>query len=328
MATIRKHWNKWQVLIRRQGHPHIAKSFTSYSLATKYAQESEMNIEKGIFADMSEANQTTLRDTLRRYKDEVTVSKKGAKQETYKINKLMRHKICNYSLARLTPNKIAKLRNELKLSSAPATVNKYLTLISVAVNTARNEWGIHLPINPCSKIKRMEEPEVLDIRVAPEEEALLLKHAERSKKHWLKAIIIVALELGCRRGELFRLLKTDVDLFKSTAVLRNTKNGTDRKIGLSPKSVHALQTLIPSIDGRFFPTESESFKFYWKQLKQWSGVNKNFHHLRHEWASRMFEKGWDISSVATQGGWKDWKVLRRYTAISPEYLAEKFRKQS
>ena len=75
MATIRKHWNKWQVLIRRQGHPHIAKSFTSYSDATKYEQESEMNIEKGIFADMSEANQITLRDTLRRYRDEVTVFK-------------------------------------------------------------------------------------------------------------------------------------------------------------------------------------------------------------------------------------------------------------
>ena len=64
MATIRKHWNKWQVLIRRQGHPHIAKSFTSYSDATKYAQESETNIEKGLFEDMSEANQTTLRETL------------------------------------------------------------------------------------------------------------------------------------------------------------------------------------------------------------------------------------------------------------------------
>ena len=101
MATIRKHWNKWQVLIRRQGHTHIAKSFTSYSDATKYAQESETNIEKGLFEDMSEANQTTLRDTLRRYKDEVIVSKKGAKQERYKINKLIRNKICNYSLARV-----------------------------------------------------------------------------------------------------------------------------------------------------------------------------------------------------------------------------------
>ncbi len=323
MATIRKHWNKWQVLIRRKGHPHIAKSFTSYSDATKYAQESESNIAKGLFADLSEANQTTLRDTLRRYRDEVTVSKKGAQQETYKINKLMRNKICNYSLARLTPNKIAKLRNELSLSSAPATVNKYLTLISVAVNTAKNEWGVHLPLNPCAKIKRMEEPEPKDIRVQPEEEELLLKHAERSKKHWLKAIIIVALELGCRRGELFRLLKTDVDFFKSTAVLRNTKNGTDRKIGLSPKAVETLKSLPPTIDGRFFPTHSEQFKFYWKQLKRWANINKTFHSTRHTFASRMAMKGWTITEIAQQGGWKELKVLKRYTHLKAEYLAKK-----
>ena len=149
MATIRKHWNKWQVLIRRQGHPHIAKSFTSYSLATSWAQESEANIAKGLFADLSEANQTLLRDALQRYKDEVTAKKKGAKQESYKIDKLMRHRISNYSLARLTSNKIAKLKNELASTSAPATVNKYLTLISVALNTAKNKWDIFLLTNVC-----------------------------------------------------------------------------------------------------------------------------------------------------------------------------------
>ena len=117
----------------------------------------------------AEANQTLLKDTLRRYRDEVTVSKKGAKQETYKINKLMRNKICNYSLARLTPNKIAKLRNELSLSSAPATVNKYLTLISVALNTAKNKWDIFLLTNVCSNLKRLAEPEVKDIRSEPAE---------------------------------------------------------------------------------------------------------------------------------------------------------------
>lgn len=328
MATIRKHWNKWQVLIRRQGHPHIAKSFTSYSLATSWAQESEANIAKGLFADLSEANQTLLRDALQRYKDEVTAKKKGAKQESYKIDKLMRHRISNYSLARLTSNKIAKFRNELGLTAAPATVNKYLTLISVTINTAKNEWGIFLPSNPCEKLKRLPEPEVKDIRVSPEEEAQLLAHAARSKMHWLNAIIIVAIESGCRRSELFRLTKPDCDFLKCTAILRDTKNDTSRTIGLSPKAVAALKSLPPSIDGRFFPTQSEQFKFYWKQLKQWSGVDKNFHHLRHEWASRMFEKDWDISSVATQGGWKDWKVLRRYTAISGQYLAAKFRKQN
>ena len=118
MATIRKHWNKWQVLIRRQGHPHIAKSFTSYSDATKYAQESETNIEKGLFVDMSEANQTRLKDVLERYRDNITVNKKGAKQETYKINKLIRNKIALYSLARITPMRIAKFRGALLIKKS------------------------------------------------------------------------------------------------------------------------------------------------------------------------------------------------------------------
>ena len=69
MASIRKHYKKYQVLIRKKGHPHICKTFESYSDATKYAQESESNIAKGLFADLAEANQTLLRDTLQRYKD-------------------------------------------------------------------------------------------------------------------------------------------------------------------------------------------------------------------------------------------------------------------
>ena len=84
MAYIRKQKGKWQVIIRKQGHPHIYKTFISKGDATRYAQESERNIEKGLFVDMSEANQTRLKDVLERYRDNITVNKKGAKQETYK----------------------------------------------------------------------------------------------------------------------------------------------------------------------------------------------------------------------------------------------------
>ena len=128
--------------------------------------------------------------TIRRMRKgwQILVRRKDAKQELYKIDKLMRHKISNYSLARLTSNKIAKFRNELGLTAAPATVNKYLTLISVTINTAKNEWGIYLPNNPCENLKRLPEPEVKDIRVSPEEESKLLEHTAGSKMHWLKTI--------------------------------------------------------------------------------------------------------------------------------------------
>jgi|TARA_B100000315_G_scaffold41863_1_gene36761 integrase len=328
MAYIRKSGRGWQAVIRKKNHPHVYKTFFNKGDASRYARESEIKIEKGLFDDMTEAHQTVLRDILARYRDEITPNKKGAKQETYKINKLMRNKIAKYPLARLTPTKIAEFRDLLREHAEPATVNKYLTLISVAITTARNEWGIYLPNNPVDKLKRLREPEFSEVRLGPVEEEKLLEHATRSKKHWLRAIIIVALETGARRGELFKLCRDDVDLNKSTALLRDTKNGTDRKIGLSPKATETLGGLAVSFDGRYFPTQSESFKFYWRQLQKWSGVMHNFHLLRHEWASRMFEKGWDISLVATQGGWRDWKTLKRYTAISPEHLAKKFREQS
>ena len=66
MATIRKMRDKWQVLIRKKNHPHITKTFAYYADATKCAGEAERNIEKGLFVDMSEANQTRLKDVLER----------------------------------------------------------------------------------------------------------------------------------------------------------------------------------------------------------------------------------------------------------------------
>jgi integrase len=324
MATIRKHHGKYQVIVRRKGTPHIYKSFVKHTDATRYAQESETNIAKGMFQDLSEAMQTTLADALIRYRDEVCPLRKWGHFERYKINKLLRNKITKYALARITPNKIVKFRNELALTSSASTVNKYMTLISVVYNTAKSEWDLNC-INPVSKIKRMVEPESTDERVTPAEEAKLLEAASKSKMYWMKAIIIVALETGMRRGELFKLKRDDVNLIKCTAILKDTKNGTTRRFGLSPAAAEQLKRLIPTIDGKFFPTTPDQFKFYWKQLNTWSGLKKNFHLLRHEFASRSFEGGWDISAVATQGGWKDWKVLRRYTAISPEYLAAKLK---
>jgi len=324
MATIRKMRNKWQVLIRRKGTPFITKTLCTYIEATKYAQECETNIAKGLFQDLSEAMQTTLADALVRYRDEVCPLRKWGHLESGKINKLLRNKITGYSLARITPNKIVKFRNALALTSSASTVNKYMSIISVVYNTAKTEWDLNC-INPVSKIKRMVEPEGTDERITPEETSKLIESASKSKMYWIKAILIVALETGMRRGELFKLKRDDVNLIKHTAILKDTKNGTTRRIGLSPKAVAELKGLIPTIDGTFFPTNKDQFKFYWNQINKRCGLKKNFHLLRHEWASRMFENGWDVSAVATQGGWKDWKVLRRYTALSPEYLAEKLK---
>ena len=94
MATIRKMRNKWQVLIRRKGTPFITKTLRTYIEATKYAQESETNIAKGMFQDLSEAMQTTLADALVRYRDEVCPLRKWGYLERFTSLNLMCYTFC------------------------------------------------------------------------------------------------------------------------------------------------------------------------------------------------------------------------------------------
>lgn len=323
MATIRKIRGKWQAIIRKKNHPHIAKTFISKHEADRWARESELKIERGLYRDLDEAHRTTLKELLQRYANEVSVKKKSAKNEQYKIGKLCRMKIAQTTLAKLTSTKIAKFRDELALDVKPATVNKYLTYIQTSINHARREWDLYLPINPVEKIKRFKEPEPSNERVESFEYELLCKNAEKSKLKCLKAMIIFAYETGARWGEIVKLNQSDVNFKRGVAHLRDTKNGLDRWIGLSPAAKAVLENTPVGIDGRFFPTHKDQFKFYWNQLRRWTGYKKRFHTFRAEFATRMFESGWDISAVATQGGWREWKVLRRYTRLTGDFLARK-----
>ena len=55
-------------------------------------------MDRNIFEDYTTASNTTLKDILVRYRDEITPNKKGHKSEVYRINKLLRHKICLVNL--------------------------------------------------------------------------------------------------------------------------------------------------------------------------------------------------------------------------------------
>jgi integrase len=85
-----------------------------------------------------------------------------------------------------------------------------------------------------------------------------------------------------------------------------------------------IKKLPVTIEGKLFPCKrSDTFTFYYKQLKRCSGVKKRFHDTRHTFASRSATSGWSITEIAAQGGWKQLQVLKRYTHIKAEYLAKK-----
>ena len=326
MATINKYRNKYKVSIRRKFHKPIYKTFSRYEDAKSWASDSERKLEKGFYEDLTEANKTSLADVLERYGKEKVPEKKSQDTPLYMIKKISKHDIGKLSLTNLTTFKLIKYRDEIASVRTKSTANKYITLISVALKTAINEWGIYLPKNPAFHVPRLEEKRKITRILVNGEYDRLLTHAASSKLHFLKAMIIVAYETGARRGELIKLTDKNTNWEKSTALLVDTKTNTDRVIGLSPRALEALKSVPPTISGQFFPVKSkEQFRFYWNQCKRNAGiVDLKFHSLRHTFVTLKLEQNWSIAEISAQTGHADLKSLQTYQHIRPKHLVKKF----
>ncbi len=236
MASIYKRNGKWRVEIRKKGSKGIHKSFIVKDDAIRFARDTEVKIEQGLYQDLTLAKTTKLKDVLAQYRDRVSINKKGYEQERYKINKIIRSDIADKTLSQLTPLVLFEYIEQQKKLYTASTINKSITIINLALNFAERFLGISLNKNPLKFIKRLKESQFMGQVIEPHEEALLLKHAEFSKLYWLKTAIILGIDCGLRRGEILKLKAEDINYSNCTAILRDTKNGETREIGLSSKS--------------------------------------------------------------------------------------------
>ena len=69
---------------------------------------------------------------------------------------------------------------------------------------------------------------------------------------------------------------------------------------------------------------AEAVKLAYIRAVRRAGIeNLTFHDLRHEATTRLFEKGLNIMEVASITGHKDLRMLRRYTHLRAENLAQR-----
>jgi len=136
--------------------------------------------------------------------------------------------------------------------------------------------------------------------------------------------IILAIETAMRQGEIAKLRWENIDLDLRTALLPMTKNGTARRFPLSTKAIEALKWCPPPHTGRVFKLTQHAMKYAFREVRKQCGLgNIRFHDLRHEAASRLFEKGLNVMEVAAITGHKNLKMLQRYTHLRAEDLAKK-----
>ena len=85
-----------------------------------------------------------------------------------------------------------------------------------------------------------------------------------------------------------------------------------------------LRSLPQSATGPILATSANALRCMWNRtLNELGIVNLRWHDLRHEAASRFFEKGLHPLEVASITGHKSLTMLRRYTHLQPEALVAK-----
>ena len=326
MATVTKRGDmQWQAKVRVKGHPAKSKTFTLKTDAERWAKETEIAIERGLFFDRSVAERTTVSSLIERYKVDELPKKKGKYFNTCLKN--IGEAFGDYALSSVTPELISKHRDKRLRTVGASTVKKEINTLSVIIDLAGKEWGVPLSSNPCLMVKRPIEPKGRDRRLQDgEEEKIMVACHKHEASVFLVAIVRLALETGCRASELLKLEWRDVDLTKRTAKLWETKNGENREIPLSSAAITALKSLPRNISGRVFNSwcAVESLNNAWKKSCGRAEIDGlRFHDLRHEAISRLFEKGLNIMEVVHISGHKTLTMLKRYTHLKAEDLAMK-----
>lgn len=328
MATIRKKGDfQWHVQIRKKGFASVTKTFNTKSEAETWAMITESEMVRGIFESRVEAEATTLFEALERYATEISTTKKGCAQELVRIRRWKVDPLAKRTLASLKSSDFAKWRDNRLKTVGAATLHRDLSILSHLFTICNKEWGISVA-NPLQNIRKPSIKNARDRRLEEGEEARLLDALGDSGKgalanHWMRPLVIMALETAMRQGELLKINWQDVDLKKAYVHLADTKNGTSRDVPLSSKAKEVLNALPRSISGKVFNTTQSAVVQSWaRACKRAEIEGLTFHDLRHEATSRLAEK-LALHELMKVTGHKDTKMLARYYHPRAEDLARK-----
>jgi integrase len=146
----------------------------------------------------------------------------------------------------------------------------------------------------------------------------------------LADLIRVAVNTGLRRGELFRLTWSQVDLETRTLSVLETKSGWPRTVPLNAECSAVLAEIPRAIDdprvfawwGRMKTAERGIWRRFKTTLKR-AGVERlRFHDLRHTFASWAVMEGVDLRTVAKWLGHRSLDLVMRYSHLAASHERE------
>ena len=155
----------------------------------------------------------------------------------------------------------------------------------------------------------------------------ILKASEESE-NW-HDIALFAVNTGMRRGEIFNLTLSDINLADKMATVVDTKSRKNRTIPLNDIACTILSKKKPQIQNRYEKIfQNKNPRIFRRTVKE-SGLNNGitdlrhkvvFHTLRHTFASWLVQDGIPLAVVSQLLGHSSIHVTMRYAHLAPSQV--------
>jgi len=314
-----KRYNDWYIDYYVQGVRKREKIGANKRLAEIVLQKRKVEIAEGKFLDIKKEAKIRFEDMAKMYLDLHAKPNKKSWHSDVDTIKVLNKFFSGKYLSSITAMDVEKFKIERARTVSPATVNRALACLKCMFNKAI-EWG-KASDSPAKKVKLFRENNKRVRYLEREEMAKLLANCKDN----LKAIVILALNTGMRKGEILGLKWHDVDFKHNIIFLLNTKNNEKREVPINEHARNALigirkhpesQFIFCGKDGKPLGDIKKSF---FTALKK-SGILKfRFHDLRHTFASHLVMNGVDLNTVRELMGHKSLQMTLRYSHLSQDH---------
>jgi integrase len=138
----------------------------------------------------------------------------------------------------------------------------------------------------------------------------------------LTPAVLLSINTGLRRGELFKLKWSSVDFDRELVTVegRNAKSRQTRHVPLNDEATSLLRRWREqSADGARVFAVATNYKNGWKALLKRAGITQfRWHDIRHHFASRLVQRGVPLNTVRDLLGHSTVQMSLRYANLAPD----------
>ncbi|WP_395820184.1 site-specific integrase [Devosia sp.] len=320
-----------QIRITRGGIAHAeTQTFDRQAAAKVWAGQREAELSKPGALERAATADTTLSQAIDRYILESL--KEIGKTKAQVLRSIKDYPIAGMECERITSADIVAFATELSGARKPQTVGNYISHLAAIFAIAGPAWGIRLDQAAMSSAQKVMRRLGTTSKSANRDRRPTLDELERIMGHYaqrqaqrpamasMTSIVAFAIFSTRRQAEITRIRWDDLEESEGRVLVRDMKNpgekiGNHVWVDVRPEAM-AIIKAQPRTAPEIFPYSADSISASFTRACQLLEIEDlDFHDLRHDGVSRLFEMGDSVARVASVSGHRSWSSLKRYTHI-------------